>query len=391
MAPVYSRLDRSWARYLVVWAFWTLFGLIDAGQMLYFRQSMGKPVPFWSAMAVGFCDWYIWAALTPAIFWLARTHQLGFRTWANLTTHALASLGCSLVVMILSVPIIQAIPNATMTPDPIPSAELFHRLFAGKLLYYLLVYWVVVGIYHAQIYYRRYQERELRASQLETQLVQAQLQMLKMQLHPHFLFNTLHAISALLHKDVNLADRMIARLGELLRTALDNAGTQEVPLWQELDFIQPYLEIEQARLGSRLTLFWDIDPETMDAQVPNLLLQPLVENAIRHGIAPRTLPGRIEVRARRQESKLVLQIIDSGPGISSSLVAGLRKGVGLTNTRARLQHLYGDNHSFTMSNGQRGGLVVTLTIPFHELTPAPDDAAVLEPPRHAFVAETAAS
>src|SRR5262249_27653259 len=140
-----------------------------------------------------------------------------------------------------------------------------------------------------------------------------------------------------------------------------------------------------------LTLLWDIDPETMDAQVPNLLLQPLVENAIRHGIAPRTGPGRIEVRARRQESKLVLQIIDSGPGIASGLGTGLRKGVGLTNTRARLPPPHGDTPSFTMSNGPRGGLVVTLTIPFHELAPAPDDAAAPEPPRHALVAETAVS
>ena len=146
-------------------------------------------------------------------------------------------------------------------------------------------------------YYQKYRDRELHTSQLETQLAKAQLQVLKMQLHPHFLFNTLHAISALMHKDVERADLMIVRLSELLRQTLENGGTDEVLLRQELDFIKTYLEIQQIRLGARLTVEMDVDPGTMHALVPNLILQPIVENAIRHGIAPRSGPGRIEIRA----------------------------------------------------------------------------------------------
>jgi sensor histidine kinase YesM len=183
-----------------------------------------------------------------------------------------------------------------------------------------------------------------------------------MQLHPHFLFNTLHAISALMHQDVEVADRMIARLGELLRSALESAGTQEVPLRQELDFIKPYLEIEQARLGARLAVQLEIAPDTMEAQVPNLLLQPLVENAIRHGIAPRNAPGRIAIRARRDKDCLHLQVSDNGLGLSSNY----QEGVGVANTKARLQQLYGAAQRFVMDNGPEGGLVVSVAVPYHE-------------------------
>src|SRR5262249_43474578 len=156
-----------------------------------------------------------------------------------------------------------------------------HLLFLRYLVYYLWIYWAILGIGHALAYYRKYRAHERAALQLETQLAQAQLQVLKMQLHPHFLFNTLHAISALMHQDVDVADRMLARLAELLRSTLETAGTQEVPLKQELEFVELYLEIEQARLGPRLAVSVEADPDAMDAYVPNLILQPLVENAVR--------------------------------------------------------------------------------------------------------------
>jgi LytS/YehU family sensor histidine kinase len=183
-----------------------------------------------------------------------------------------------------------------------------------------------------------------------------------MQLHPHFLFNTLNAVSALMHQDVELADRMIARLGDLLRTTLDNADKQEVPLQQEIDFIRPYLEIEQARLGTRLSIGIDIDPNTVDARVPNLILQPLVENAVRHGIAPRPGPGRIEISARRENGHLHIQVRDDGAGIKQ--IDRLKEGVGLSNTRARLEQLYGPAHRFELKNGH--GFTVSVTLPFRD-------------------------
>src|SRR5581483_4511485 len=169
-----------------------------------------------------------------------------------------------------------------------------------------------------------------------------------------FLFNTLNAISALMHQDVELADRMIARLGELLRATLEKADLQEVTLRQELDFIQPYLEIEQARLGPRLRVQFRVDPDVMDGLVPNMLLQPLVENAIRHGIAPRAEPGSVEISARRANGSLQLQVRDDGPGIRSSPPARSHNGLGLANTRARLQQLYGAASNLELSNRSRG-------------------------------------
>jgi sensor histidine kinase YesM len=225
---------------------------------------------------------------------------------------------------------------------------------------------VIFGISQAVDYYRKYRERELRASQLQAQLAQTQLQVLKMQLHPHFLFNTLNAISALIHQDIEVADRMIARLGELLRATLENANLQEVPLRQELDFIQPYLEIEQARLGPRLHVRFAVDAGAMDSLVPNMLLQPLVENAIRHGIAPRAEPGTIEISAQRENGTLRLKVRDDGPGIDPAASGKRQRGLGLANTRARLQQLYGPAHSLELGNGPQGGLEVMVTIPFHE-------------------------
>ena len=236
------------------------------------------------------------------------------------------------------------------------------------------VYFAIVGATHALDYYRRFRERELHAAQLEGQLAQTQLQMLKMQLHPHFLFNTLNAISALMHRDLDLADRMIARLGDLLRMTLQNSGTQEVGFRHELEFIRAYLEIEQARLGPRLKVSMKCEPEVMDAAVPNLVWQPVVENAIRHGIAPRPEGGRLWMRAQRIGNRLHMEVSDDGPGLPDGPAGVLGKGIGLSNTRARLEQLYGGDHHFELSNRPGGGLCVTLTIPFRVVPPDEADA-----------------
>jgi two-component system, LytTR family, sensor kinase len=190
-----------------------------------------------------------------------------------------------------------------------------------------------------------------------------------MQLHPHFLFNTLHAISALMDDDVKGARRMIARLSELLRLTLENVGRQEVSLRQELDALERYLEIEQIRFQDRLTVRLRVAQETLDACVPNLVLQPIVENAIRHGIAPRSSAGRIEIRAERRDGMIELQVIDDGPGLHPCGEEGVeefKEGIGLTNTRARLRRLYGDEHLIEIKDADEGGLIVKLSIPFRQ-------------------------
>src|SRR5262249_39806199 len=228
------------------------------------------------------------------------------------------------LVLSATVPLIGIMPEGPLRRER-SFTELLHVHLVGKVVFYVLTYWLILGITHGLIYYRKFRERELRAFQLEAELVQTQLQMLKMQLNPHFLFNTLHGISALMHRDVELADRMLARLGELLRGTLDNAGTQEVPLRQELEFIEPYLGIEQARLGPRLSVRFDVDPTPLDALVPNLLLQPLVENAVRHGLAPQTAPGLVEIRTWREGPHVIMQVRDTGRGLRAG---PLKEGVG---------------------------------------------------------------
>ena len=179
----------------------------------------------------------------------------------------------------------------------------------------MMTYWAIIGFWHATAYYRVAQDRALKASRLETRLAEAQLQALQRQLHPHFLFNTLNAISALMHRDVEAADQMLARLSDLLRIALDQRGAQEVALKDELEFLEKYLEIEQTRFGDRLVVRYDVEAETLDAQVPNLILQPLVENSVRHAVAVRIEPGLIEIRARRVGTNLELSVHDNGPGL----------------------------------------------------------------------------
>jgi LytS/YehU family sensor histidine kinase len=244
------------------------------------------------------------------------------------------------------------------------------------------IYWLILIAINALDYYHSFLIAEVKASELRAQLAQAQLRALKMQLHPHFLFNTLNSISALLHRDAEAADQMVARLGDFLRLTLENSGTQEVTLEQEIAFLRCYLEIEIVR-HDRLSVETDIEPQTLSALVPNLILQPLVENAIRHGISRQSAPGRLTIRAARSgRGRLRLQVEDNGPGLSlvseadapppaDLLARTLAGGVGLANTRARLEHLYGAEGRLELERAVPRGMVVTLEIPFHvEAAPA---------------------
>ena len=228
--------------------------------------------------------------------------------------------------------------------------------------------------YSRHCYYRKYRERELRALQLETRLAQAQLDALKMQLHPHFLFNTLNSISVLMSEDVVAARRMLTRMSELLRASLENVGKHEVSLREELDFLGNYLEIEQTRFHDRLAVRMQIEPGVLDARVPNLILQPLVENAIRHGVAPRAQQGLIEISAVREDGMVQLKVRDNGPGLQLSAPESLTKGIGLSNTQARLNQLYGSHHRFELKDAPGGGLEVVIAIPFRNGFAATDHA-----------------
>ncbi|HLB85681.1 MAG TPA: sensor histidine kinase, partial [Steroidobacteraceae bacterium] len=239
--------------------------------------------------------------------------------------------------------------------------------YLWQLDWLLMTYLFLVGLAHALAYRRESEARALDSAHLETRLVEAQLQALQRQLHPHFLFNTLNTISALMHRDVDAADATIARLSDLLRMSLQRVGVQEVPLKEELDFLSKYLEIEQTRFRDRLTVVFDVEAETLHALVPNLLLQPLVENAIKHGIGPRPTPGQIAVRARVNGAMLELDVQDNGVGLSAARLTDFNRGVGLSNTRSRLDHLYGSLHRFEFRQPAEGGLLVCIAIPMAEL------------------------
>jgi LytS/YehU family sensor histidine kinase len=237
----------------------------------------------------------------------------------------------------------------------------------------VLTYWAIIGGYHALEYHSRFRASEVnaarlaaRAARLEASMTEARLNALRMELHPHFLFNTLNAISGLVRRrEIDAAVRMLARLGELLRVTLERGSVQQVPLERELSFLRLYLEIERIRFHDRLEVDFEVDPDALDALVPTLILQPLVENAVRHGVARLTGPGRVGVHAAREDGKLVLQVADTGAGFPAGN-GGTRLGVGLSNTRARLEQLYGADAALTLGNAPAGGALVTVTLPFRE-------------------------
>jgi LytS/YehU family sensor histidine kinase len=246
--------------------------------------------------------------------------------------------------------------------------RLQHLWFMNEFLVYIAI--LAGGV--ARDYFLRYHSRreqtillQAQAAQLQAQLADARLAALRTQLNPHFLFNTLHAVSALVERDPRGVRRMIARLSELLRTTLDGADEQEVPLGQELTFTHRYLEIMQIRFQGRLTIQSQIEPGALDALVPNLILQPLVENAIKHGVSKIDDEGRIEIHARREGERLVMCVRDNGPRVGES---GLNtgEGVGLRNTRERLLELYGTEQSFSLRGAEDGGVMAQVIIPFHK-------------------------
>ena len=253
--------------------------------------------------------------------------------------------------------------NAWLRGEPFV-LERWSILFEGSLYYtFVLVAWSV--LYFAIKEYQALQVEKERALKAEASAQRARLRALRYQLNPHFLFNTLNAISTLVvDGERRIASRMIARLSDFLRLTLESADAQEVQLVEEIDYARRYLEIEQLRFGNRLAVQFDVEPETYAALVPNLILQPLVENAVRHAIVPSEDGGSVTITAQRMDTTLYLRVCDDGPGMGSDIEDAVGRGVGLANTRARLQELYGEAHRLALQRTDGGGLTVTLTLPF---------------------------
>jgi two-component system, LytTR family, sensor kinase len=323
--------------------------------------------------------WVGYALWMPAIFWLGRRFPFDRREWKRaLAVHVPASIVIT-SLHLLMVATWRFYLQGVRGGDPVwvtTVADAFFRSVDQELP----VYWALVGLQHALDYSRQAREREVRAARLEARLIESQLQALQQQLHPHFLFNTLHAISTLVHRDPDKADLMIERLSDLLRITLRKVGVQEVELAEELEYLRAYLDIEQVHFGSRLRVEYRIDAAAMDVLVPTLILQPLVENAIRHGLEPMARPGTLGIEAQAEGDTLWLRILDDGAGFAPNWQR--TEGVGLANTRSRLERLYGQQAALTIRDNPGGGVVIDIHIPLRRSSFAkasedkqPDEAA----------------
>jgi two-component system LytT family sensor kinase len=350
-------------RYLAYLSAWTVFGLFNFSRELTRRLYWHEETHWQEMLFSWMVGVYITAALTPLVLWLGRRWPIERQTWRmRVPLHVALSVVFSAVELALeTVAFIQlgllesVMKHSFLIGFPVMVVSGFHEN--------IITYWGILGIQSGFRYYRGFQERELHASELKAQLVKAQLSALKMQLQPHFLFNTLNAIMVLVRQHRGRqAEEMLARLSDLLRCVLEDVEAQQIPLRRELEYLRLYLSIEQVRFQDRLEIEISADDTALDAAVPHMGLQPIVENAVRHGIGRVAAAGTIRISASRNEQTLLIQVADDGPGLGATDLSESR-GIGLANTRARLQQLYGDAANLKVENGERG-VVATITMPY---------------------------
>jgi len=365
-----SNLKTSWRRPALLFVTWTLIGLVFAAVSYGVALSQNdKRFGITAALKLNLVLFYLWGVFSPLILRFCRRFRVEFRRLSirNLMVHVPAVVLFAAVHETLLLAILWSItPSAR--GEPATLTDYYARHFGyGFYIDLIIASLIVIGA-HALLYYDDFRASELQQSSLKTELAQAQLRALKMQIHPHFLFNTLHSISSLVLEDPPKANSMIARLGDFLRLTIENSEQQLVTLKEETEFLRCYLDIEQVRFGDRLTVVFALEAQTLSAQVPHLILQPVVENAIQHAIAPRVARGHISIEAKRLDSLLRVTVSDNGPGLTSNAIAPAKKCVGLTNVRTRLQQLYGSDFRFELTNGGNGGLNVVVEIPFQRET-----------------------
>lgn len=352
----------------LIFGFWTLIAVLSSANSL----ILLKPRVLVAPLVLDFAIAYLWALLTPPIFRLASLYPIERSGWRSRVMILVLGLAVGIFMDVLTNLLRYKLYHwpTTLTPQIAAVMRLRSLWFMNDFFVYVLV--LFAG--YARNYFLNYRVRreeavnlKAQAAQLQAQLADARLTALRTQLNPHFLFNTLNAISALVERDPRGVRRMIARLSELLRTSLDEADEPEVPLNRELTFIDRYLEVMQIRFQGRLHVRMHADPEASAALVPNLILQPLVENAVKHGVSKMVGAGRIEIRARREGERVVLSVQDNGPGLANGRLPA-SEGVGLRNTRARLAQLYGAEQSLALREFEGGGFVAEVSLPYH--TPA---------------------
>jgi two-component system LytT family sensor kinase len=353
-------------KWIAVIAVWAVLGVIWATPIYMEMQAEGHGHSPWRFFSWGILTWLAWAPLTPAMVWLARNYSLIGEKWkTSILIHLPAFLLFSAIHSAAAVAVILSIrPFEPLSDSPTKFLPRFFSRMQGAFPSDLLIYGGVIGVCYALDYYRKYREREVVATRLEAQLAQVQLESLRMQLHPHFLFNTLNSIVGLVRDNKNQAAvSMLVGLSDLLRHTLDHSARQEVELREELNFIKLYLSIQETRFSDRLQTRFDIDPRTTKAMVPNLILQPLTENALRHGIARSADSGMVGISSALENGHLRLTVYDDGAGLPDDWQLKGSAGIGLANTAARLQQLYDDNHQFDIRNREGGGVEVVIVMP----------------------------
>lgn len=365
-----SSFKRDVRNYPLYFLLWTVFGLFYFSQGLTQRLVSHDPTPWWRYLVAWLLGAYIWALLTPAILWLGRRFPIERSNWSSRVSLQLF-LSAMFSVFELG---LEDMLYARLHLFP-SAAERFNAVFIRSLTRGfhggVLDYWIVLGLQWGVLYYHRYRERsqevlqiQLRASELQSQLVSAQLNALKMQLQPHFLFNTLNAITVLVRQQKSRdAEQMLGHLSDLLRGVLEDVDAQQISLRRELEYMQLYLSIEQVRFADRLRVEISVDPATQDASVPQMILQPIVENAIRHGLGRSSSAGRILIVTSKIKDTVEVRVQDDGPGFSNNF-SSEDQGIGLANTRARLRQLYGERANLEIENGEDGGAVVNIKFPF---------------------------
>jgi two-component sensor histidine kinase len=335
--------------WLAVFGAWTFLVIVFAASSSLTYALTYQPPRWRYTLTMAATEWYVWAGFTPLIAWLSQRFRISRQRWWRLVILAAAGV----IVAFFKVTLTRVLRG------PIGGDGYFQ---ITNLVSHYLIFWGLVILSHAWSYHRRVQQRELRTAQLEALLAQTRLQLLSMQLQPHFLFNTLNTIAEMVHHEPATAERMIGGLSHLLRETLQAGGVDRVPLDHELRLLDRYAEIQRARFGDRLTVTFSIADSARAALVPGLLLQPLVENAVTHGIGARSGAGRIDVIANREGDRLIVEIRDDGRGLREDAVV---EGIGLGNCRARLAALFGsDQAGLTIASREGGGAVVRVTMPF---------------------------
>jgi two-component system LytT family sensor kinase len=349
---------KRWFRWLLILAVWTLIGLVFTFQSYLEMQHKGKPMDWRDSLSWQLIWWYTWIPLSFAIIALGKRYPIDLKHWGHrLLIHIPVSFVISALHMILHSAIYWAVAIYPEKPPSVILEKIKGEFAEGNFHVGILTYFVILGIQILGSFYTRIREEKLHASQLETELAHTELQTLKVQLQPHFLFNTLRYISTLLRRDVDEADRMIARLGDFLRLTLQSSGSEDVTLRSELEFLQSYLDIEQIRFHDRLITRMHIEPDALDTRVPHLILQPIVENTFLGRMESSASPGELDIIVKRNNGILQLQIKND----SSS--AGLKESSELMETRLRLRQIYGSKYRFEISRDPGGMQTVTLEIP----------------------------